>query len=247
MNRLRVLIVDDERLARTRLRRLLAERNDVEVIGAAEDGDEAVSMIDQLRPDLLFLDIQMPGLSGFDVIAAIRGAPPFIIFTTAFDQYAVRAFEVHALDYLLKPFDGERLHPAVDRAIALIRGARSTSQERFLEELTPKSIERFVVRHAGRIVFVAAEQIDWIEAADNYVYLHAGSESHLIRGALKTIESRLGPGFVRIHRSAIVNASRIQSLKPLSHGDYDVELLDGSHLTATRTFAARLRETVSPR
>jgi two-component system LytT family response regulator len=234
-----VLIVDDERLARTRLRRLLAERNDVEVIGAAEDGDEAVSMIDQLRPDLLFLDIQLPGLSGFDVLAAISGDPPFIIFTTAFDQYAVRAFEVHALDYLLKPFDGERLHPAVDRAIALIRGARST--ERFLEELAPKSIERFVVRHAGRIVFVAVEQIDWIEAADNYVYLHAGSESHLIRGSLKTIESRLGPGFVRIHRSAIVNASRIRSLKPLSHGDYDVELTSGSHLTSTRTFAARLR------
>ena len=242
---LRALIVDDERLARTRLRRLLAERNDVEVIGAAEDGDEAVSMIDQLRPDLLFLDIQLPGLSGFDVLAAIAGDPPFIIFTTAFDQYAVRAFEVHALDYLLKPFDGERLHPAVDRAIAMIRGTRSTS--RFLEELAPKSIERFVVRHAGRIVFVAVEQIDWIEAADNYVYLHAGSESHLIRGSLKTIESRLGPNFVRIHRSAIVNASRIRSLKPLSHGDYDVELLDGSHLTATRTFAARLRESVSPR
>jgi len=242
---MRALIVDDERLARTRLRRLLAERNDVEVIGAAEDGDEAVSMIDQLRPDLLFLDIQLPGLSGFDVLAAIAGDPPFIIFTTAFDQYAVRAFEVHALDYLLKPFDGERLHPAVDRAIAMIRGTRSTS--RFLEELAPKSIERFVVRHAGRIVFVAVEQIDWIEAADNYVYLHAGSESHLIRGSLKTIESRLGPNFVRIHRSAIVNASRIRSLKPLSHGDYDVELLDGSHLTATRTFAARLRESVSPR
>ena len=243
---MKVLIVDDERLARARLRRLLAERDDVEVVGAAEDGDEAVSMIDQLRPDLLFLDIQMPGLSGFDVLAALPGDPPFIIFTTAFDQYAVRAFEVHALDYLLKPFDGERLHPAVDRALALIRGTRA-SQERFLEELAPKSIERFVVRHAGRIAFVATAQIDWIEAADNYVYLHAGRESHLIRGSLKTIESRLGEGFVRIHRSAIVNTSRIRTLEPLSHGDYDVELLDGSHLTASRTFAARLRQSVSPR
>jgi len=242
---MRALIVDDERLARTRLRRLLAERNDVEVIGAAEDGDEAVSMIDQLRPDLLFLDIQLPGLSGFDVLAAIAGDPPFIIFTTAFDQYAVRAFEVHALDYLLKPFDGERLHPAVDRAIAMIRGTRSTS--RFLEELAPKSIERFVVRHAGRIVFVAVEQIDWIEAADNYVYLHAGSESHLIRGSLKTIESRLGPNFVRIHRSAIVNLERIRELQPSFHGEFTVVLEDGAQLTSSRNYGEPLRRLVTAR
>ena len=237
--KLRALIVEDERLARTRLRRLLSTRDDVEVIGEAEDGDEAVSMIDQLRPDLIFLDVQMPGLSGFDVLAAISGPTPFIIFTTAFDEYALKAFEVHALDYLLKPFDGERLYPALDRAVALIHGA--PTHEQFLEQFVPRMIERFVVRSAGRIVFVAADQIDWIEAADNYVYLHAGSESHLIRGSLKTLQQRLDPAkFVRIHRSAIVNVTRIRSMKPASHGDYDLELADGGHLTVTRTFAARL-------
>lgn len=241
---IRTLIVDDERLARARLVRLLRKREDVEIVGVACDGDEAVLMIAELRPDLVFLDVQMPGLSGFDVLDAIEidgvERMPVIIFTTAFDQYALRAFQVHAIDYLLKPFDEERLSASLDRAAAMIRGSRTDAGAReFLEQMAPP--ERFVVRTPGRIVFLPLAEVDWIEAAGNYVYVHAGRERHLVRGTLKAIESRFDARFARIHRSAIVNLERVRELSPRAHGDCEVVLRGGARLPVSRTFAPRLR------
>ncbi|HVR39877.1 MAG TPA: LytTR family DNA-binding domain-containing protein, partial [Thermoanaerobaculia bacterium] len=162
-------------------------------------------------------------------------------FTTAFDQYALRAFEVHAIDYLLKPFDEERLYASLDRAAAMLRGARRDRNVReYLEQLAP--LERFVVRTPGRIVFLSLAEVDWLEAAENYVYVHTGRERHLIRGTLKSIEARLdAKRFARIHRSAIVNVERIRELAPRAHGDCDVVLRDGTRLGVSRTFAARVR------
>jgi two-component system LytT family response regulator len=236
---IRTLIVDDERLARARLVRLLRRSQDIEILGVACDGEEAVLMIAELRPELVFLDVQMPGLSGFDVLDVIDSRTN-VIFTTAFDQYALRAFEVHALDYLLKPFDEERLSASLDRAAVMIRGARADPGLRpFLEQMAPP--ERFVVRTPGRIVFLPLGEVDWIEAAGNYVYVHAGRERHLIRGTLKAIESRFASRFARIHRSAIVNLERVRELAPRAHGDCEVVLRGGARLTVSRTFASRLR------
>ncbi|HEY8182941.1 MAG TPA: LytTR family DNA-binding domain-containing protein [Thermoanaerobaculia bacterium] len=229
MTRVRALIVDDEPLARARLQRLLRARADVEVVGSAANADEAVEKITELAPDLIFLDVQMPGLGGFDVLRQIGGGGrPFVIFTTAHAQYALRAFEVHALDYLLKPFDEERLNASLDRALPIIGGSEWT--------------ERFIVKSAGRIMFLRADEIAWIAAADNYVYLHVNGGSHLVRDSLKAMEKKLDPErFARVHRSAIVNLSSIAELKPLDHGDYEVTLRDGTRLTATRKFSTRLR------
>ncbi|HYM62810.1 MAG TPA: LytTR family DNA-binding domain-containing protein, partial [Thermoanaerobaculia bacterium] len=230
--------VEDEPLARRRLRRLLAARDDIEVIGAAADGDEALSMIASLGPDLLFLDIQMPGMGGFDVLAELGGkGRPAVIFTTAYDQFALRAFEVHALDYVLKPFDEERLSAALDRALPLIRSSTTGSEW----------TQRFIVRSAGRILFLRAEDIDWIAAAGNYVYLHAAGVSHLIRATLKTIERKLDPErFLRIHRSAIVNIDAVREVIPASHGDCELLLRDGSRIACSRTFSERLRAATRP-
>jgi two-component system LytT family response regulator len=229
MTRVRALIVDDEPLARARLQRLLRARADVEVVGSAANADEAVEKITELAPDLIFLDVQMPGLGGFDVLRQIGGGGrPSVIFTTAHAQYALRAFEVHALDYLLKPFDEERLNASLDRALPIIGGSEWT--------------ERFIVKSAGRIMFLRADEIAWIAAADNYVYLHVNGGSHLVRDSLKAMEKKLDPErFARVHRSAIVNLSSIAELKPLDHGDYEVTLRDGTRLTATRKFSTRLR------
>jgi two-component system LytT family response regulator len=229
MTRVRALIVDDEPLARTRLQRLLRARADIEVVGTAANADEAVEKITELAPHLIFLDIQMPGLGGFDVLRQIGGSGhPFVIFTTAHAQYALRAFEVHALDYLLKPFDEERLNASLDRALPMIGGSEWT--------------ERFIVKSVGRIMFLRADEIAWIAAADNYVYLHVNGGSHLVRDSLKAMEKKLDPErFARVHRSAIVNLSSIAELKPLDHGDYEVTLRDGTRLTATRKFSPRLR------
>lgn len=234
MRRTRALIAEDEPLARSRLERLLRARDDIEVVGAAVDGDQALAMIASLAPDLLFLDIQMPGMGGFDVLAEIGGRGcPFVIFTTAYDQYALRAFEVHALDYVLKPFDETRLAAALDRALPLIRGAEWT--------------QRFAVRSTGRIFFLRSEEIDWIAAAGNYVYLHSGGASYLIRATLKTIERKLDPErFVRIHRSTIVNIDSLRELIPASHGDCELLLRDGSRIAGSRTFSERLRAAARP-
>jgi two-component system, LytTR family, response regulator len=244
------MIVDDEPLGRERIRTLLAGDPEIEVVGEASDGRAAVASVTQLKPDLLFLDVQMPEMSGFEVLEAIAGAEmPAVIFVTAYDHYAVKAFQVHALDYLLKSFDRERFGQAVQRAKAEIaRGREHKFDERLaalLEDIQQqhRQPERLVVRAAGRIVFLRVEEIDWIEAADNYVCLHVDRETHLLRGTMASIEERLDPRrFLRIHRSTIVNLDRVRDLAPLFHGDYAVRLRDGTELVLSRGYREKLQE-----
>jgi two-component system LytT family response regulator len=243
MEPVRTLIVEDERLARARLVRLLRQRRDVELLGSAFDGDEAVDMIAGSRPELLLLDIQLPARGGFDIFDAFaEDEMPFVIFTTAYHEHALRAFEVHALDYLLKPFDEERLHAAIDRAVRIVRGSG-------MRRPMPSAVSRLVVREPGRILFLDVRDVDWIEAAENYVYLHAGARKHLVRGTIKSFAERLDPArFVRIHRSAIVNLERVRQLEARSaHADYYVVLHDGTKLLASRNYAALLRERLALR
>jgi len=244
---LRTLIVDDEPPARRRLRALLRAEPDVEVIGEAGDGPAAVDAIAHAKPDLVFLDVQMPGRDGFEVIEEIsvrnHGRCPAVIFVTAFDRYAVKAFEVHAVDYLLKPFDRGRLHQAVARASTAARdvshGDRLLAVARDATGHLP--LRRLLVRTSGRIWFVDAADIDWIEAVGHYVSLHVGPRSHVIRESLGHLASRLEPGrFARIHRGALVNILRIKELRPLFHGEFDVVLKDDTRLRATRTYSATL-------
>jgi len=244
------LIVDDEPLGRERIRTLLAADPDFEVVGESSDGRQAVASIAKLKPKLLFLDVQMPEMNGFDVLEAIAGAEmPVVIFVTAYDHYAVKAFQVHALDYLLKSFDRERFSQAVGRAKAEIsKGREHGFDERLLallEDLQEQrgKPERLVVRSGGRIFFLRVEEIDWIEAADNYVCLHVGRASHLLRSTLASIEERLDSRkFLRIHRSTIVNLDRVLELSPLFHGDYTVHLRDGTELLLSRGYREKLQE-----
>jgi two-component system, LytTR family, response regulator len=243
---LRSLIVDDEPLARKRLRSLLRSEPRIEVVGEAEDGPGALEAIRRLDPDLVWLDVQMPGLDGFGVLDQIGpDAAPAIIFVTAHDSYAMRAFDAHAVDYLLKPFDRVRLREAIDRAIKL---AGSDDLQRRLVALLAdvtkhRPLRRIVVRSGGRIYFVGVHEIDWLEAAGHYVTLHAGSATHLIRDTIASLATRLdGARFVRIERGTIVNTDRIQEIHAAFHGDLDVVLKNGTRLRATRSYAERLRE-----
>ncbi|HMF57967.1 MAG TPA: LytTR family DNA-binding domain-containing protein [Pyrinomonadaceae bacterium] len=248
---IRTLIVDDEPLARVMMREMLARDSDVEVVGECVNGHEAVEAILACAPDLIFLDVQMPEVGGFEVLEALEsvGPMPHVIFVTAYDQYAVRAFEVHALDYLLKPFDRERFEVSWRRAKAqILRERNGQLNERilsFLEGLKAESnyLERLVIKSGGRIFFLETEEIDWVEAEGNYVSVHAGKKSHLIRETISNLESKLDPKkFLRIHRSSIVNISRIQELQPWFHGEYHILLLDGTQLTLSRNYRERLQE-----
>jgi two-component system LytT family response regulator len=240
--KLRALIVDDERVARQRIRRLLASTaSDIAVIGECGDGVTAVDTIAREAPALVFLDVQMPELDGFGVVSALDPAAlPAIIFVTAFDKYALRAFDVHAIDYLLKPFTTERFRTAVLRARDRIQrrtldnGLASLAQT--LRE-RPRYLTRVSVKTAGKIVLVDVTTVDWIEAADNYVRLHVGTREYLHRETLAGLEKQLNPErFVRIHRSALVQIDRIAELHPASHGDMDVVLRNGKTLTLSRTW-----------
>ena len=250
MSKIRVLIVDDEPLARERIRTLLSNESDVEIIGECADGREAVSFIKRDAPDLLFLDVQMPEMSGFEVLEKIgAGHLPSIIFVTAYDQYALRAFDVHALDYLLKPFDRERFQTALERARTEIERARGGHlQERLLSLLADlkveqKYLERLVIKDAGRVFFLRTEEIDWIESAGNYVRLHVARDSHLLRETMNTLETRLSPAkFLRIHRTAIINVERIKEMHPMFRGEYVLVLRDGTRLTSSRAYKERLQE-----
>jgi len=250
--RLRVLLVDDEPLARAKLRRLLGDEAGVELVGEAGSAEEAREALAEARPDLIFLDIQMPGEDGFDLLASLpAGERPAVVFVTAYDEYALRAFEVHAVDYLLKPFDRERLQVALERGReAVSRGDGRTFDEQLrlvLEQLRGDQthLNRFVIRSVGRIVFVDAEDVDWIEAAGNYVRLHLGKESHLLRETMSSLESRLDPRrFARIHRSTIVNVERIRELHHIFHGDYSVLLRDGTRLTLSRGYREQFERLV---
>jgi two-component system, LytTR family, response regulator len=246
---IRVLIIDDEPLPRERIRTLLAEHRNVEVVGECRDGLEAVNSILAGRPDLIFLDIQMPELDGFEVIKAISHEYlPAIIFVTAFDQYAIRAFDVNAIDYLLKPINAARFETAVRRAIERLAEANPHEPDRrllnFIEQLRaePKFTTRFVVRSGSRLSFVRTSEVDWIDVADNYVRLHIAGREHLVRDTLKSVELQLDPEiFVRVHRSIIINLDRVESVEHTFHGEYLVTMKDGAKLTTSRTYSEKLR------
>ena len=247
---IRVLLVDDEPLARGMLREMLQDEPDAVIVGESVNGREALEAIRTHQPDLLFLDVQMPELGGFEVLDALdKDRMPYVIFVTAYDQYAVRAFEVHALDYLLKPFDRDRFDLSWQRAKAqMMRDRNGGSDQRILallEELKagPKYLERLVIKAAGRIYFLETSEIDWIGAEGNYVSVHSGKKSHLLRETISSLESQLDPKkFVRIHRSSIVRIDRIQELQPWFHGEYRIILQDGTQLTLSRNYRDKLQE-----
>lgn len=246
--KIRTMIVDDEELGRERVRMMLAEHPDIEVVAECCDGAEAVKTIERERPDLVFLDVQMPGMNGFEVLESLEGEPlPAVVFVTAHDDYALRAFDIHALDFLLKPFDNGRFEKTLDRARVQVSQTRGTAVDSrilsLLEDLKSdrKFPERLIVKSGGRVFFLRTEEIDWVEAAGNYVRLHARNESHLLRESMKNMEAKLDPKlFVRIHRSAIVNVDRIKELEPWFHGEYIVIMRDGTRLTSSRVFSDRL-------
>jgi two-component system LytT family response regulator len=242
--------VDDEPIARERILSLLQHEADVEVIGQCADGLQAVSAIQQQSPDLVFLDVQMPGCDGFGVIQNI-GADrmPTVVFVTAYDEYALRAFEVHALDYLLKPFGKDRFQETLKHARESLERRRAGDLGRRLlalvHDLKPEQqrLDRLVVKSGGRVFFLRTDEIDWIEAAGNYVRLHLGEESHLFRETMNGMETRLDTRrFVRIHRSRIVNSERIKELQPWFNGEYVVILRNGTRLTLSRGYREKLQE-----
>ena len=241
--KIRTIVVDDEPLGRERIRSLLERDEEIEIIADCADGKQAVEAIAKSNPDLVYLDIQMPEMDGFQVLEAIAGPRmPVVIFVTAHDQYAIKAFEVHALDYLLKSFDRERFSAALERAKIQIRQSKENLNERLvglLEDLEKrqKHATRLVIRSAGRVSFLRVEEIDWIEAADNYVRIHAGRESYLMRETLQSLETRLDPAkILRINRSTMVNVERIKEMLTMFHGDYLVRLHDGTELTLSRNY-----------
>lgn len=241
---IRALIVDDEPLARQRIRSLLASEPDVEIARECRDGEEALAAILDSPPDLLFLDVQMPVMDGFEVLARLGpGRMPVVIFVTAYDQYALKAFDVHALDYLLKPFDQERFQEALGRARqALEHLADGKLERRILALLAERdegraALDRFVVRESGRIFFVKASDVDCIEATRNYVTLFAGKETHAVRQTMAQLEEKLDRRkFVRVHRSWIVNVERIRELQPWFNGTYVVITQGGKRLRTSRSF-----------
>jgi two-component system, LytTR family, response regulator len=251
MDRIRAVIVDDEKPARTRLLELLERRNDVEVVGIGRDGREGVALVRSRKPDLLFLDIHMPELDGFGVLREIPPVRvPVTIFVTAYDQYAVRAFEAHAVDYLLKPFSDERFEAALAHARESLKHATKTQWmtkiSSLLDEEAPLEqssgpLERIVLKTGGRVTFLEVRDLDWIDAAGVYLHLHTRGRTHLHRSSLTAFLQRLDPRrFVRIHRSTAVNTHRIRELRPRGHGDFTIVLHDGRELTLSRAYRPQL-------
>jgi two-component system LytT family response regulator len=268
---LRVVIVDDEAFARQRLRRLLGEQPDVEIVGEASNGREAVTLITTHDPDVVLLDVQMPRVDGFGVLHALDGPAPLVIFVTAFDEHAVAAFNVHAFDYILKPVDPARFAEAIERARAQV--ARTTAAERHAKlvaflETSPSGaprdttepaevpnggrgprgpIDRLLVKDEGRMYFVPVNEIDWIEAYGNYARVHTGPHTHLIRETMATLERALDVRrFARIHRSTIVNLDRVKQMDLWGSGDYMVRLADGTQLKLSRWYRDRLEARMKP-
>lgn len=255
---IRTLIVDDEDLARRGLRSLLRRAEDVEVLAECRSGREAIEAIRRLEPDLVFLDIQMPGKNGFEVIAEIDEEKcPYVIFVTAYDKFALRAFDVHALDYLLKPLNEERLYATLARARAILASMRDESLiRRFVQIATDfrnarpdnaqlAALDRLPVKANGKVMAVRVAEIDWVEASHNYVLLHVGDKSWILREPIASVELRLAlSGFVRIHRSALVNVDRVRELRTRSKGEFDVVLHDGQQLKMTRNYRAAVERLV---
>jgi len=245
---IRAVIADDEALARKFIRRMLKDDSDVEIVGECGNGKEAVAMIRKQNPDLVFLDVQMPEMDGFAVLESMGVERlPEIIFATAYEQYAIRAFELHALDYLLKPFDQARFKDAIRHAKERFRSERQnegrTQISALLESIKNKSqyLDRLMIKASGRITFLSTDEINWIEADDKYVHLHTGKISPMVRQTLSAMETQLDPRkFRRIHRSAIVNVERIKELQPLFSGEHSILLQDGTKLTLSRNYKDKL-------
>lgn len=244
---LRALLVDDEELARRGLRVRLERTEDVNVVGEYANGATALPAIRQAAPDVVFLDIQMPGMTGLEVAAALDSeTSPHVIFVTAFDAYAVKAFEVHALDYILKPVDDARLAAALARARQVVQGARDRDFGRrvalAIASMTPASQppeqpQRLLVRAGDRMIVIRLEEIDWIEASGDYVSIHVGKKSWLLREAIATVAERYAAhGIVRIHRSTLVKVDRVNELRPLANGEFTIVLRDGTELKLSRSY-----------
>jgi two-component system LytT family response regulator len=244
------MVIDDEPVARERIVTLLQQEQDIELIGECTDGQQAVNAIQAQSPDLVFLDVQMPACDGFKVIQQV-GADrmPAVVFVTAYDEYALRAFEVHAIDYLLKPFGRDRFQETLKHAREHLERRRAGDLGRRLLALVhdlkpePQKTDRIVVKSGGRVFFLRTDQIDWIEASGNYVRLHLSEESHLFRETMNNMEARLDTRrFVRIHRSRIVNTDRIKELQPWFNGEYVVVLQNGTRLTLSRGYREKLQQ-----
>lgn len=248
--KIKTLIVEDEPVARRRIKRLLASHTEIEIVGEAADGNAAVALFRETKPDLLFLDIQIPGVDGFGVLeklAAENASSPVIIFTTAYNQHALRAFEFEALDYLLKPFDRERFQKTVERAKKQIQNRHNSDLHHLasvFKNIAPKPqyLERILIKKAGEIFILKTDEIDWIEAAGDYMKLRVGKETHLVRETMSGLEEKLDPEkFIRIQRSIIVNIERIKKLHPMFRGDYVVELEDETRLNSSRHYRHKLQ------
>lgn len=248
---MRVLIVDDEPIARRGLRRLLEAEPDIEIVGEAASGTTAVEAIATLKPELVFLDIQMPEMDGLEVVATVTPEKmPAVVFVTAYDRYALEAFDLNAADYVLKPVDPERFGRALARARQrLATGERGELEERLMrliENARPPQRERLVVRSTGRIQFVNVDDIDWINAADNYVRIYAAGKTYLMRETVGGIEERLDPAlFVRVRSSTIVRIQRIREIRPLLNGTYELLLEDGTRLTSARRYRESIEKLIS--
>jgi two-component system LytT family response regulator len=253
MEKIRAIIVDDEKPARRRLRELMEKQPDIAIVAECSNGAEAVRQIRALQPDLLLLDVQMPGLDGFGVVDAIGAAQmPATIFVTAYDQYALKAFEVSALDYLLKPFSDERFERSLARVLSFVRANRREELSHrilsLLDQIQPKQpqntsapLDCLMIKDGGRVLFLRVEEIDWIEAAGVYVQVHAAGKTWLHRISLSELEAKLNARrFLRIHRSTIVNLQRVRELRPHSHGDFLVALHDGTELKLSRSYRQKV-------
>jgi two-component system LytT family response regulator len=256
MPAIRTVIADDEPLARKKLRLLLGSEPGVQVVAECQDGEQTIGAVRAHKPDLLLIDVRMPDVDGFEVLAKLRSDEmPVVVFTTAYDQFAVRAFEAHAMDYLLKPFERERLHQVIERARSeLVKFHNRDLTTRILDLLVNKpepkveskrTNDRMVIRTGGKVVFLDLAEVDWIEAAANYVKLNVGRESYLLREGISRVSERLDPDrFVRIHRSVIVNVRKIKELQPCDSGEYIAVLRNGKELSCSRGYRAELQRLI---
>ena len=249
MNPIRTFIIDDEPPARTRVRELLEQESDILIAGEFARGSEALKEINSDPPDLMFLDVQMPEIDGFGVLAALSDDNIAVtVFVTAYDQYALKAFDAHAFDYLLKPFSDERFEVALNRARFVLNTKGETTKRREILSLLAdqKPLDRLVIKNADRTILVKVEDVSWIEAAGAYVKLHTRYDTHVMRTQISSLEDQIdGDQFIRIHRSTIVNIDRIAELQPYFHGEFVVILDDGTELKLSRTYRSRLQDRLS--
>ncbi|MBX7151244.1 LytTR family DNA-binding domain-containing protein [bacterium] len=242
--KIRTLIVDDEPLARERLRQLLSKEVDMEIIGECADGDSAIRAIRKMTPDLVFLDVQMPGRDGFAVLEALDKLPA-VVFVTAYDHHALKAFEFHALDYLLKPFDRKRFLKTLDHVRPMLKQPETLRRQllQMLQQRDKEFSDRIVIKASGKIYFLKTGDIEWIEASGNYVIVHSGGEQHLVRETMNAMEKKLNPEkIIRIHRSHMVNLEKIKELNSMFNGEYTVILKSGTRLTLSKTYKDTLPE-----